>query len=334
MPQHLPLIDPSRVITRLKKRPIVIKDPPPFLDLRAPFNAHAKKLKGAPGSPISGIEPSGQGLRVRYQNGVIYQRKDGGTNWVHGAINDRYEELGAGASWLGLPISDEMDFPDAGRVSVFQHGSIYWWSDVGAIDLNNTLVQYTGLICDEDSAPEQASFEDEPYAILGVLAPDWNNTTRTQIYEDVVDDEARGDLIELYRGKPNGVIISTRLMEHDFGNADQYRDVVRKAVKEAWDGMKVGIGYIPLVGPILQKGADELWPIVKDGLVDTVNKVLDTADDDLGGHVLVLTPKDMVLLAARTPTANILGVTYKTCTSVLGAPEGAKYQVLFNVSAV
>jgi hypothetical protein len=321
-------------ITKRPPDPIFIPLPPILSILMAPFEDHAKKVGGAPGEAVSGIEASGGGKRVRYQNGAIYQREDGGTAWVHGAINDRYNELGAGASWLGLPLSDEMDFPQAGKVTVFQHGSIYWWSDTGPIDMYDALVQYTGLICFGETDWDQSSSADEPYVILGVLAPEWNSTVRSEIYEGVDDGESRGALMDLYRGKPNGLIITTRLMEHDFGDANKYRETVGKAVEAAWEGTELGVGYIPFVGPILQKGMDEIWPAVKEDLIDAVNSVLETQDDDLGGSAIVLTPKDMVLLSARTPAGNSHGVVFKKETELLGSNEGASYKIYFTLSAV
>src|SRR4051794_35766854 len=69
-----------------------------------PFDDKAAELKGAPGARVSTFpENVPGGLRVRYQNGAIYQHPDGRCAWVYGAINDRYNGLGGPASWLGLP---------------------------------------------------------------------------------------------------------------------------------------------------------------------------------------------------------------------------------------
>ena len=59
----------------------------------------------------------------------------GDVRLVYGAILSRYAELGGAAGWLGGPVTDEQDFSEGGRVSMFQHGAIYWWPDTGAIEL-------------------------------------------------------------------------------------------------------------------------------------------------------------------------------------------------------
>ena len=84
-------------------------------------------------------------------------------------------------------MSDEEKFDEeGGRVSRFDNGAIYWWVDVGAIELNDVVVHYTGLGCfDTTTGPGS----DEPYVVLGALAPG-GIQIRTQIYEDVDGGEA------------------------------------------------------------------------------------------------------------------------------------------------
>ena len=48
---------------------------------------------------------------------------------VHGAILSKYKDLNAYAGPLGYPLSDELEAGDGiGRVSRFDHGTIYWTS--------------------------------------------------------------------------------------------------------------------------------------------------------------------------------------------------------------
>lgn len=312
---------------------IIVNKPVPSLEeLRwQPFRDHVARLNGAPGEPVSGIENAGPGIRVRYQNGSIYQRPDGGMAWVYGAIGERYEQLGSSLSWLGMPVTDEMSFPEGGRVSVFERGTIYWWGDVGAIDMNEVIVHYTGLICFGETDSDQLSSEDEPYALLGVVAATGvTNETRTQVYDDVDDGESRPDLIELYRGKPNGLVLAVRLMEHDFGNPDQYRAEVTEFVGKALDAVAAGASQIPYVGLVL--GA--MVPLLKKPTTEFLNATVHTQDDHLGAAVIPLSPKQMVVLAARTPMSSHLGVGFKAETPVLGGNEGATYKVYFGLGAV
>ena len=79
---------------------------------------------------------------------------------------------------LGYPISDEMDFAEGGRVSIFQNGSIYWWPDTGPILLKEVIVNYTGFICFGET--DEFSDSDEPYVIFGVISPDGTSTSKTR----------------------------------------------------------------------------------------------------------------------------------------------------------
>ena len=68
-----------------------------------------------------------------FQGGSIYWHPDTGAHEVHGAIRDKWEELGWERSALGYPTTDERPMPDGvGRFSDFQGGSIHWHPDTGA----------------------------------------------------------------------------------------------------------------------------------------------------------------------------------------------------------
>lgn len=289
-----------------------------------PFRDHVARLGGAPGEPLSGIETAGSGTRVRYQDGIIYQRVDGGTAWVHGAIGARYEQLGGASSWLGMPLTDEMAFGEGdGRVNAFERGAIYFWGDVGAIELNDVIVQYTGLMCFGESDQDQSSDSDEPYVILGVASPESATETRSEIYKNVNDGESRPAFIELYRGKPLGLAIPMQLMEHDLGDPDAYKAEVVKFVDEIYNAAAAASTQVPYIGPVLAA----IIPVLKKPTAEFLNATLGTDDDLIGSAVITLTPKELVVLAARTPASSFKGVTYKVETPILGASEGATYKL-------
>ena len=81
---------------------------------------------GQPVSPEQ-VSTDGQGRFRTYQNSTLYWSQRTGAREVHGAIREQYIQLGAENSRLGYPISDELLAPDgSGRISNFEHGSIYW----------------------------------------------------------------------------------------------------------------------------------------------------------------------------------------------------------------
>lgn len=96
-------------------------------------------------------------------------------------------------------------------------------------------MHYTGLICYAETDNDSLSDSDEPYVVLGVVAPS-KLATMTPIHEDVDAGEGLPGLIELYRGKPSGIVLSALLMEHDDENPDRYKAAMGSAVAAASGG--------------------------------------------------------------------------------------------------
>ena len=77
--------------------------------------------------------PDGQGRYRHYKNGSIYWHPDIGAFEVHGAIKEFWKNAGWEKSFLGYPVTDEMDAPDGkGKYGKFQGGTVRWHPDVGA----------------------------------------------------------------------------------------------------------------------------------------------------------------------------------------------------------
>ena len=253
---------------------------------------------------------------------------------VNGDIGEKYTQLGGPQSWLGWPTSGEQNFDQGGRVSTFQNGAIYWWPDTGAIELGSIAVRYTGLVCFGETDSDQLSNSDEPYIIFGVVptVPGMAAAPRTGVYEDVDAGEARGDLIELYRGLPYGLSLSIVLMEHDFGDPNKYRDQVKQGVDAASVAVSAALGAIPVVGPFLGAGAATALAEAEPYIVDAVNDVLDTDDDHINTVSMIVTPKDMVKLT-RAEHQNIKGVLWQMELPLISG-DGASYKAYFDIQAV
>ncbi len=81
-----------------------------------------------------------KGWHQLFAAGVIYWHPDLGAYEVHGAILNRWRTLGAEASPLGYPMTDETSTPDGvGRYNHFRHGSIYWHPRTGAHDVRGRI---------------------------------------------------------------------------------------------------------------------------------------------------------------------------------------------------
>jgi len=296
-------------------------------------------LHGTPGSPKvpgrAGLVAVGDGFYREYvtNNSRIYYSALG-VYLVYGAIGQRYAELGGPNSWLGWPLSDEQPFTEGGRASKFQNGSIYWWPDVGAIELGEVSVRYAGMYCFSEMDWDQSSDSDEPYAILGIVGANRQDAVsiRTPIYDDVDSGDSRPDNIELYRGLPEGLSIKVLLMEHDDDNPDKYKEVVRSAVELASKGVVYGIQNIPDVGVYLAPVAEAFLKAAAPDITDALNSGLDLQDDIIDSRTFFFSAKDMIRMT-RVPTADQYGIFWHFDSPLLRG-GGSEYKVYFNISVV
>lgn len=274
------------------------------------------------------ITPDGVGRFNHFQGGSIYWTPSTGAHEVHGAIRDKWAELGWERSWLGYPIKDEIDFPEGGRISSFERGKIYWWPDTGAIELNDVVVHYTGIVCFGET--DELSSSDEPYVVIGLNSPTKVETIRSQVYNGVDAGENRPDLIEIYRGKPYGLAISVLLMENDEGNPDKYKEAMQAAVDAAFTGVTALTVLIPGAGAVIASVVGPLLAAVAPTVGEALNDMLGTGDDRIGNTTLPITPKQMVILATRTGNFEERGVGFNLVTPLLSG-DGASYKVYFKV---
>jgi hypothetical protein len=274
--------------------------------------------------------PDGVGRYTHFQGGSIYWSPSSGANVVYGAIRDRWSAIGWERSYLGYPLSDELDFDENGRVNQFQGGQIYSWPDTGAIDLNDVVVQYTGMVCWGETDWDQSSDSDEPYALLAIVSPTSSSAISTRIYSDVDGGESRTDLVDLYRGKPGGLVISSTVMEHDEGDPNKYLDLVKQGVAAASGAVAKAITVIPVVGPVLGAGVGLALAAAKDEIAKALNSLFDWGDDFIGRSELTLSAKQMVVLSARTQNSNVKGIGFKA-ESPLMSGEGASYKTHFGL---
>ncbi len=83
--------------------------------------------------------PDGVGRYNVFVNGSVYWSAETGAFEVHGAIRDKWAEVGWEAGLLGYPVSDETSTPGGGRYNVFQRGSIYWTPETGAHEVHGVI---------------------------------------------------------------------------------------------------------------------------------------------------------------------------------------------------
>ena len=293
-------------------------------------------LNGAPGSAKisddNGLITIEEGYYREYDAGRIYYKRSLAAFWVYGDIGEKYTQLGGPSGWLGWPTSDELPFAQEGRVSTFQKGAIYWWPDTRAIELGNISVRYKGLYCFGET--DESSDSDEPYVILGVVPAltEQKFSTRTGIYEKVDAGDSREDSIELYRGLPYGLSLTAVLMEHDYGDPDKFREIVKTAVEKASEGVAAAVGFVPVVGQYLSPLAAAFLKEVGPDIVNAINNLLGTEDDYIGTVSFEVTAKDMVRLT-RVQQQNFGGILWHLDSPLISDGE-ASYKVYIDVQAV
>jgi hypothetical protein len=100
------------------------------------------------GNELIELPNTNRGVRQRFQGGIVYFTLETGAHEVHGEIGAKYQLLGP--TWsgesvnlsltpLGYPVSDEKGAHD-GRVSDFEHGSIYWHPRTGPMAIHEVLI--------------------------------------------------------------------------------------------------------------------------------------------------------------------------------------------------
>jgi len=98
------------------------------------------------GFPTKLAKPVPGGFEQEFEFGRMYYRKGSHTAFeVHGAILDKYLALG-GVQTFGFPISDEVDIKNngevIGRMSEFEHCTIYWSYNTGAFEVHGDIRDY------------------------------------------------------------------------------------------------------------------------------------------------------------------------------------------------
>lgn len=99
-------------------------------EIRAKWRAlgGSRGFLGRPNGDEAAVPGSPSARVAHFAGGSICWTPDFGAKVIYGLIRERWRALGAEASALGLPVTDEIDDPVApgARASVFEHGVVRW----------------------------------------------------------------------------------------------------------------------------------------------------------------------------------------------------------------
>jgi uncharacterized protein with LGFP repeats len=93
--------------------------------------------------------PDGVGRYNHFQGGSVYWTPGTGAYEVHGAIRDKWAEMGWERSYLGYPVSDEDGIANRARISMFQRGSITWTPANGTVP-NPFVLHFTAPLTSDE----------------------------------------------------------------------------------------------------------------------------------------------------------------------------------------
>lgn len=215
---------------------------------------------------------------------------------------------------------------------MFEHGTIFWWPDTGAIDMGDVVVRCIGLHAFGEMDWDQLSGDDEIYALFSVLSPLGAAAMTTAVAGGVDGGETHGYDVELYRGAPSGLLVTSTLMEEDFGGPENYLGDLQDGVDAVMEAGEKALYAIPYFGAVLGVAHDKLvTESVKRQIAAGIAKTLDLGDDALGIQSASIGQKRMVTTAARSPLMRNWGWSYDFESDLFSA-HGGSWKLLFAIT--
>lgn len=201
---------------------------------------------------------------------------------------------------------------------------------------------YVGFRCLEESDHDQGTGSDEPYFLIGVVAPN-GSTVKRFAYEDINTNSVRTGFSPVATAGIDGgednftppVVLGVVAMEHDHGSKDEAEAKVRKVLEEAEKEIDEAAQTIgPLLGVPVGNHVMPDWmrKIVIGRLPEWGVALLGMGDDHIGANSQVLFDFTPDLLEWRAPA--VIGKhgdnDYNVVLTVDGGDAG-KYKLFFLV---
>lgn len=226
-----------------------------------------------------------------FQGGSIYWTPETGAHEVHGAIRDKWAQLGWERSFLGYPTHDELPATDGnGRISYFTGGALHWKERDSVNSSPQTpfhiKVLLTGITCRDTESVHGA----DAFTFYGSMYTHENSTGVALDMLPLNDNQWQGFYKILFDSKTAIRQVGMSLKAYDldrnkawFENKDKVGEIIKvlsdaaKQVPKIGDAAKIGIDVvakaIPLIGDLLAN-AD------KDDLLGTFDAWVDMPDPE------------------------------------------------------
>ena len=263
------------------------------------ITAKWEALGRAPGKPLfdgpDGLIQLAHGFKRNYSKGTIYWKSYGTAYCLDMSTDVLYDQLGGPRSFLGWPLSDFVPDPDdpGSGVTRFEGGAIYYWPDLGAIEMREVALRFVGFHCFRlrptrprrrtRSTSRSASFRPSSSSRAPTrrgLSARWTLASRTVTstpWSSTVglppERPCRSTLVGTTRATPTSTGISSRRAS-------------TKRPTPPWGARPAS----PVVGAVLVVVGGFVLEVVKPALTDAINGLIGTGDDLIGTVLLALTP--------------------------------------------
>lgn len=178
-------------------------------------------------------------------------------------------------------------------------------------------VSYKGFYCKEKQTDSVFYPANEPYFIISVFPkfiPQKATTYMSREYKDVDDNESTNDIIGIWEGPPEDIVILVVGMEHDTGDREKFKQKVHDLIQEVGSALSedmLGDDFFRM----------PKWLDLASGfLAEGVHRIFGMGDDLLGIDALALRWNELQAIADPFRPQN-------ATLSLTG--HGAHYEVYF-----
>jgi len=203
----------------------------------------------------------------------------------------------------------------------------------GTLSLNPAtyVVRYRGFRCDKKT---DGPGSDEIYVIIAAsfADPAGRPGTVTEKHPDaILEGVSSGEIFvdagrNVYQGRPQNVLLTVAVMEHDQGDPYEYRNAVNTAVVGAYGALVATYPFLLFTEPL--SGFPISGSMLK--VSSAVEGVLGAGDDVIGTTARLISTDDMRRMA-NAPSSSDGGTQYNFFTVHRG--HGGVYRVYFDVVA-